>query len=202
MLSEKWVIFAVVLQLVLGEGSYIIATLRGRTQPNRVTWLLWAVAPLIAFAAEVRDGVGLQVWMTFIFGFGPALVFIASFVNRRAVWKLGWFDFMCGALSLLGLALWWGTRTNEVAILFAIAADTFAAIPTIIKAYRHPETEHVLIFWLAIITGTITLLTVDHWTISNYGFPLYIVVCCLIIAAPITFSRSRSRGSLLATQKG
>jgi hypothetical protein len=40
---------------MLGAASYCRETLHGRVRPNRVSWLLWAVAPLIAFAAQVSD---------------------------------------------------------------------------------------------------------------------------------------------------
>jgi len=40
-----------------GAALYLRDTLRGVTQPNRVTWLLWAAAPLLAFAVEVQAGV-------------------------------------------------------------------------------------------------------------------------------------------------
>ena len=32
----------------IGQVGYVVDTIRGRTQPNRVTWLLWALAPLLA----------------------------------------------------------------------------------------------------------------------------------------------------------
>ena len=76
------VIFAV------GQAFYVVDTIRGRTRPNRVTWLMWAAAPLLAFAVETSDGVGLQSLMTFMVGFGPLVVFVASFVNKKAVWQL------------------------------------------------------------------------------------------------------------------
>ena len=40
-----------------GALSYLVGTLRGTVRPNRVSWLLWSLAPLVAFAAEVQQGV-------------------------------------------------------------------------------------------------------------------------------------------------
>ncbi len=56
-------------------------TVRGHSQPNRVTWLLWGLAPMLAFAAELKAHVGLSALMTFSVGFNPLLVLAASFVN-------------------------------------------------------------------------------------------------------------------------
>lgn len=57
-----------------GATGYLVATLKGEVKPNRVSFLLWSVAPLIAFAAQLRQGVGIESLMTFATGFLPFLV--------------------------------------------------------------------------------------------------------------------------------
>jgi hypothetical protein len=179
-ISDKFVILGALINLI-GSSRYVIDTLRGKAKPNRVTWFLWALAPLIAFGAEIGQGVGLQSLMTFMVGFGPLMVFIASFVNRKAVWKITGFDIFCGILTLLGLILWLLTRHCNIAIAFSIFADGLAALPTIVKAYRQPETESYLVFMNGAISAGITLLTIDHWTFAYYGFPIYILTTCVLL---------------------
>ena len=104
---------------VVGLSSYVADTLRGRNRPNRVTWFLWALAPLIAFAAELRQGVGLQSLMTFMVGFGPAVVLGASFVSRHGAARLTRFDLGCGSLSVVALIMWRVTGRGDVAIAFS-----------------------------------------------------------------------------------
>lgn len=98
MLNENFVILGFIIQM-LGSFKYIIGTIQGNVKPNKVTFFLWSLAPLIAFAAQIKQGVGIQSLMTFSVGFFPLLTFIASFVNKKATWKLGTFDLFCGALS-------------------------------------------------------------------------------------------------------
>ena len=86
--------------LIIGGISYLIDTLKGKIKPNKVSWLLWSIAPLIAFFAMIKQGVGLEALSTFIVGFLPLIVFIASFLNKEAKWKIGKLDIVCGALSL------------------------------------------------------------------------------------------------------
>lgn len=86
MLDERFVILGALLNLA-GSAAYIISTIKGETRPNRMSWFLWALAPLIAFGAQLGEGVGLQSLMTFMVGFGPALVLIASFINKKSYWK-------------------------------------------------------------------------------------------------------------------
>jgi hypothetical protein len=148
--------------------------LRGTTQPNRVTWLLWAVAPLLAAAVEFNEGVGLRALPTFMVGFMPLLIFIGSFHNSAAVWKVRRMDYACGAVSVIGTIVWLVTRDGVLAISAAIAADFLAGIPTLMKSWTHPRSETVHSYIGAVISMVILLLTVDHWTFDVVAFPLFV----------------------------
>src|SRR3989344_785767 len=86
-----------------GAFFYIRDTLYRKTKPNRATWFMWSLAPLIATGAALSSGVGWAVLPVFMSGFGPLLVFIASFVNKNSYWKLEQFDYWCGLFSVLAL---------------------------------------------------------------------------------------------------
>ena len=159
----------------VGSLAYMRDTLRGTTQPNRVTWLLWAFAPLLASAVEIRSGVGLRTLTTFIIGFMPLLVFVASFHNPAAVWKIRRIDYACGAMSLAGTAAWLATQNGVVAIAAAIAADFLAGVPTLMKSWSHPESESVSSYVGSVVNSGILLLTVVHWTTDVTAFPLFIL---------------------------
>ena len=176
-----------------GAVAYLADTLRGRVKPNRVSFLLWSIVPMIAFAAQVQQGVGLEALMTFSTGFLPLLTFAATFINKKAEWKVSRFDLACGFLSLLGLALWLVTKVGNLAILLGILADALAALPTLAKAYRHPETE-LAWPWLATCVGVVlTLLTLESWTFANSGFIVYIFLVDLLIYCVVRF-RLGTRG--------
>lgn len=186
MINPNFVFVGVGLQFV-GGLSYLVDTVKGKIKPNKVSWLLWSIAPLIAFFAEINQGVGIQALTTFIVGFVPLLVFIASFVNKQAEWRLTRFDIVCGALSLMGLALWLITRVGNVAILFSIVADGLAAIPTIIKSYNEPETENDLVYLFGVVNAAIGLLVIETWNFQHYAFPLYLLILCSILVLLIRF---------------
>ena len=95
MINQHFVIVGALFNLV-GSATYAFNTIKGKTKPNRVTWFLWALAPLIAFAAQLNEGVTWAALMTFMVGFGPLIIFISSFVNRKAYWKITKLDIVCG----------------------------------------------------------------------------------------------------------
>jgi len=186
MISENFVILAALIGL-WGSLGYAYLTLKGRVKPNRVTFALWALAPLVAFAAEINEGVGLLALLTFTVGFGPLIVLIASFLNKKSYWRLKRFDYVCGGLSLLGLSLWLITGEGNLAIVFAILADGLAALPTIVKSYNAPKTESWVLYFLSMIAAGITILAIQDWTFAYYAFPIYIFLVCALIASLVKF---------------
>jgi hypothetical protein len=163
---------------VLGSLGYIRETIRGNAKPNRVTWLLWSIAPFIAAAAALVDGVTWAVLPVFMAGFCPFLVFLASFVNKKSYWKLEKFDYLCGLFSLLALLMWAITKQAFVAIIFAILSDFSAAVPTLIKSWKYPESET----WWAYSSGLFNALTsfaaITTWAFVSMAFPTYLAVLC------------------------
>ena len=186
MINEKFVYLGAILN-VIGSSTYAWNTLKGKTKPNRVTWFLWMLIPMIAFFAMIGEGVGLTSLMTFMVGFGPFLVLTASLMNKKAYWKISTLDWWCGGLSVLAVILWLITGTGLVAIALSVVADMLAGVPTFIKSYKEPETEHHSVFRNGALSAVITMLTIQHWTFAAYAFPLYIFVTCSILYGLIRF---------------
>jgi hypothetical protein len=186
MINQNFVIVGAIISTV-GGLSYLIDTLKGNVKPNKVSYLVWSIAPLIAFFAEMKQGVGLQSLMTLTVVFLPFAVFVASFVNKNAEWKLTYFDVTCGALSLVGLVLWYITKSGNIAIFLSILADFLAAVPTIVKAFNYPETESAWPYFTATISAALTLLTIQMWNFATYAFPVYILLVTLVISSLVQF---------------
>lgn len=145
---------------------------------------MWSIAPLIAAVAAFSSGVTWAALPIFMSGFCPFLIFLASFVNRQAYWKLETFDYFCGALSLLALILWAITQNPIIAIIFAIASDGLAAVPTLIKAWKYPETESGEAYTSGLINALTSFFAIKVWSFAHYGFAVYLVVIniCLLVS--------------------
>lgn len=191
-IDEKFVILGAVISVV-GTFNYFVGTLKGNIRPNRVSWLFWALNAMVAFVAQLQQGVGLHALLTFSVGFSPALIFIASFFGRKAYWKLTSFDYACGAISLMGMILWLMVDRPNIAIACSIFADFMAGIPTIRKSITHPESEHYLPFFTSMISAFITILTIKIWRFEYYAFPVYIFAFCAMIVPIIVGGQRRLR---------
>jgi hypothetical protein len=116
-------------------------------------------------------------------GVSPFLIFIASFFTEKAYWKLGGFDYLCGGLSALALLLWAVTMDPDVSIMLAIVSDAIAAVPTLTKAYRMPQTEAIWPFLTGIFNSTVSLIVAVTWSFAEVAFPNYLLALNLLLVA-------------------
>lgn len=173
-----------------GALFYVRSMFKGHAKPNRVTWVLWALIPLIAFSASLLEGATWSTVSIFMSALTPLIVLIASFFIKGSYWKISSLDLACGALSLFAVILWMITQDGFYAVLLAIVADSLAGLPTFIKIWKHPESESDATFWGGLVSSSLGLAVVEQWRFVEYGFPLYLVIICL---GSILTLRLRSR---------
>lgn len=189
MLPGSFAIFGALLGS-LGGFYYLYETILGRAQPNRITWLLWGIFPMVIFVAQRVQGVEGVSWASFVAGFTPLLIVLASFFNRKAYWKTQPRDYGLMVAAILGLILWAVTDNPNLALLFSLVADILASLPTLLKAYRHPQTESWKAYAISTLGFGISLLSVKTYDFENAAFVAYVVVLNGVLA--VLASRSRT----------
>lgn len=161
---------------VLGVLGYIRDTLRGNTFPHRITWFLWALIPLVTLVVQRRAHVGVQAVMTLSYFVTPMAVLVVSFVARRGSWTITVFDWACGGVCLIAIAVYAATLRGDLAIGLLLTAELFAALPTVRKSWKAPETETWTVFFAGLVGSILTLLTVTHWTFPTYALSSWITL--------------------------
>ena len=171
-----WLVLLSALVSIAGCYAYVRDTVSGKSKPNRVSWSMWALAPLIGTAAALAADA--DFWATsriFLAGFLPLLVFFASFLNRKSYWELTTFDLLCGLCSVLALLVWFAVDSPRLAILFAATGDGFASLPTIRKAWKFPETETGLTYIASFVSVVLIIPSIPQWDIENSAFQVYLL---------------------------
>jgi hypothetical protein len=181
----QYLVFVSAGAFLVAAYVYVRSMLKGSVKPNRVSWLLWAIAAMISFAAGVSNGAGLAAVPVFMSGFCPLLIFVSSFVVKGTHWKLVKLDYACGLLSALALVFWVVTSDADVAILFAILSDALASVPTLLKGWQHPESESAWTYLVGIFGGLTSFLAITAWTFSQYAFPAYLVIISVLLVLSI-----------------
>jgi hypothetical protein len=198
-IPAQFIYLAVALS-AFGAYGYVRDTLRGETSPNRVSWSLWAVEGVLGFGVEVQQHVGLASLMTLMLGLVPCAVVIASFKNPNAVWKIGAFDLVCGAIALAGLVFWALAKEPTVALVSFVCADQVAGLPTLRKSWLAPSTESSRVFVMGTVNCVITVLTLKAFTTAGVLFPGCVAISDLLLATLIIARLGpRFRGRSLAT---
>ena len=196
MIPEYFAIIGAVIASI-GGFYYLYETIVGKTKPNRVTWLLWGLLPMIIFIAQRIQGVGDLSWATFVAGFTPFLVVGASVLNKKAYWKTMRRDYYIMASAVVGIILWAITDNANLAIFFSLSADMLAGLPTFIKSYKHPETESWAAYAISAFGFGLGVLAIQTYTFENYAFIIYLFLANGVLAV---LSSRKSSDAILRTE--
>ncbi len=182
MLPAWFTVFSVAIRL-FGGAQYCWGVLRGKAQPNPITWFLWGLTPLITLFASLQYGLQPQALVLLALAVTPLTVSgLALIVHKhRRREHFTPFALVCGALALGGIVLWQVTSIPELAIIFSIVADIFATLPTLEKAYRNHASEYAWPYFMSIISMAVTLLTIREWAFAVYAFPLYMLLVNVVL---------------------
>ena len=175
MLPEYFAIIGAIIGS-LGGFYYLYETIVGRAQPNRITWLLWGIFPMVIFVAQRVQGVEGLSWASFVAGFTPLLIVAASFFNKKAYWRSEPRDYYLMAAAIVGIVLWAITDDPNLALLFALVADMLAGIPTLIKSYRHPRSESWIAYAISAVGFGMSFLSVQTYDFQNTAFVAYLFI--------------------------
>jgi uncharacterized membrane protein len=178
----------------LGGYYYLYETIIGKARPNRITWLLWGIFPMVIFAAQRAQGVEELSWTSFIAGFTPLIIVAVSFLNQKAYWKSEPRDYYLMAAAILGIILWSLTDNPNLALLLSLLADILASIPTIIKSYRFPQSESWIAYSISTFGFGICFLSVQIYNFENAAFVAYLFILNGALAVLTLRGRKHKRG--------
>jgi len=192
--------FAIVGSVIASLGGlyYLYETITGKSKPNRVTWLLWGLFPMIIFIAQRAQGVEGVSWLTFAAGFTPFLIVLASFLNKKAYWKTQKSDYILMAAAFAGILAWFITDEPNLAILLVLVADLCAGIPTVIKSFKYPETESWIAYAISTLGFGIGIAAIQTFDFQNSAFVIYLFIMQGILTV-FSLRKSKAKSSKLVS---
>ena len=185
-LPAWWLSMAAAIRVVSG-ARYALGVLRGVARPNWMSWSLWGLTAMIAFVAQLTGGAGDEALVTFVLGVTPLIVCALAVATGRAESGRVGLSVGCAVIAVAGIVLWQLTANPMLAVLFCIIADFFASLPTLVKACVDPSGEYPLPYLMSAVAMAVTLLTVQSWTFTVYGFPLYMLLINAAIFSVASF---------------
>jgi hypothetical protein len=181
MLDPRFVWLGAAVNLAAGALA-VVAIVQGKARPNRVTWLVWAIAGWIAFSAQFLQGVLLPAVLTAVVASIPTAILITSLLTGRGTWWESRVDQACLGLTLALVPLWLTLGSGDLGIALSITVHALAAVPTVAKVWRDPGSEPGVPYTAGMFNAVVTLLTLPMLTFATAGFALYFLTLCSVLA--------------------
>ena len=164
---------------------YIRGMVRGKTKPDRVTWwVLTLVSGMITasyFAAGARE----TVWFPAAYTLSFFTIAVFSLKYGEGDFVLHTLDRICLAGALISALVWWSTSIPFLSLVMNICTEFIGLMPTIIKAYKRPQTEDSTAWVVATIASAVNLLAVSVWIPTVALYPVYVFVSNAVVLYPI-----------------
>lgn len=151
---------------------YIISILRGRTKPERASWLIWAVLAAIAFFSQLDKGATFSLWLVVFDSLGTFVILALSI--KRGVGGFARRDKIALLIAALGLLVWYFTNEALYALLLVILVDATAQTLTTLKAFKDPHSESPVAWSLGSLAGLAATFSVGSFNIPVLAYPIYI----------------------------
>jgi len=183
--------FLAALLSIFAVLPYIRDIFKGKTKPERASWLIWTVLGSIAFFSQLAKGATNSLWMV---GVSTLCVLIVSILSIK--FGTGGFakrDKISLTFAALGILLWFFTKEAAIALMITIFVDLMGSSLTIIKSYEDPESETISTWILAFISGIFAALSVGEWSFILLVYPLYIFLANLSVVVAILLGKKRKK---------
>ena len=171
--------------ILLSFVPYIIDILKGKTKPERTSWLIWGLLGSVFFFSQLAKGGTYSNILAGVQTLGDFLIFllaikygVGGFMKRDIIGFVG---------ALVGLFLWYITKEAAIALFLAIFVDAIGAGLTTVKSYELPETENITAWLLTFLGGLFACIAVGSFNFILLAFPIYICLASLSILTAVAF---------------
>jgi hypothetical protein len=176
----------------LGFFPYISDAIKGRIKPNKATWLILAAVNILIAASYKSAGATDTFWVALANAVGMVLIAGISLGYGQKDWT--GLDKACLLGAGLGLGAWILTGNPVYAYVIATLGDGSGMLPTVVKAYKDPDSERSLTWPVWVWAYALALLAISGWTIVIALYPAYLFSVCLIMSALTYIPRGRKAG--------
>lgn len=169
---------------------YIRSIRRGQTRPHLFSWIIWSLVTFVVFLAQLAGGGGLGAWPIGVSGLLTIYVGVLAY-RQHADRTITRTDrvFLFAALS--ALPCWFFTADPLWAVLILTGVDLAGFGPTFRSVYSRPQDERMGFFGLAAARNFISVLALEHYSLTTVLFPAAVGAVCLMLVALIAVRRKQ-----------
>lgn len=167
---------------------YIRSILQKKTKPHVFSWIIWGSTTFIVFLAQLADNGGAGAWPIGVSGIITIYVACLAYIKKSdsAITRTDWVFFI---LAMTSLPLWYLTSDPLWAVVILTTVDVIGFGPTVRKAYSYPFEEQLTFFALFTARNLITIMALEHYSLTTVLFPAVIAAACLLLILMVAYRR-------------
>ncbi|HMS25639.1 MAG TPA: hypothetical protein PKB15_08155 [Acidimicrobiia bacterium] len=179
---------------VVGYVPYLRDTITKSATPHPYTWLLWSIVSGITLSGQITKGAGIGALPTAVAELLTISIFIYSLRYGFAMIRKS--DHIFLFTALLGLIPWMIFRDPTISVCIAVAIDVIAFTPTILKAWRRPESETPLMYAMNVMRHIFSLGAFRQYNVATTLHSIAMITTNTIMVLFVI--RRYTKGSLWA----
>jgi hypothetical protein len=154
---------------IIGNTSYLKDVLKGNIKPHPYTWFIWSIVSMTTFFGGLAKGAGIGALPTGIAEGFTIIIFLFSlkYLFKGEAGHIRKIDNYFLVIALFGLIPWALTKDPTISVIVVVIIDIIAFIPTLRKAWEHPETERPLLYEMNVARHILTLFSLGSYNIAT-----------------------------------
>ena len=184
---------------LIGGLPYIYNAFKRKTKPHRFAWLIFLILSIISFASQFALGARASLIFYGWFVINNVILFSLSMRKNGGYGDVNAVNVISFCLAIAAIALWKTTNSPLVALICTLVADGIGALLIVIKAYKHPHTETIIMWQAGSVATFLNVLAVGKLDPAILAAPVQVFLFNLAIVIAILLGRQKLSGKRKAS---
>ncbi len=176
---------------MLGAIPYIHDTFRRKTKPHRVAWLIFLVLSVVSFASQFALGARASLFFYGWFVANNVIIVALSLRKNGGYGDASTINVVCFCLAIASVVLWKMTNAPLTALICVLIADGIGSMLIVIKAYKHPNSETLVMWVLGILACFLNIIAVGSTKFALLAAPVEIFLFNVAIVAAMLIGKRK-----------
>ena len=154
---------------------YLRDILARTTKPHAYSWLTWTLLALIQFSLQIQNQGGPGSWLMGVTALLCFMIFLLALKYGEKSIKT--IDKLCLLTACLSLLIWQVSDLLLLSVMLIIIADAVGGFfPTFRKSFNKPQEETASIYFIYLISLTVSIFALTELTWVNALYPATLVL--------------------------
>jgi hypothetical protein len=174
---------------IIGAFAYIRDSYLRKTKPHRFAWFIFLIVSVISFTSQFALGAKASLFFAGWFVCNNIIVLGLSLRKDSGYGGITKTNITSLTLAIIGIVLWQVLSSPLVALICVLIAEIIGAAMIVVKSFKAPQTETIIMWILGIVASSLNILAVGKLDWALLAFPIYLFVANMAIVGAILLGR-------------